>query len=68
VQEVPAERLIGVGVRDRVQHPVQPVDVLDTRSASEARWSLLVTSSSRTGGGEGSRRAILSTRLSRPKP
>jgi hypothetical protein len=27
-----------------------------------------VTSSSRTGGGEGSRRAIRSTKLSRPKP
>jgi hypothetical protein len=33
-----------------------------------ASWSSLVTSSSSTGGGEGSRLAMRSTRLSRPKP
>ncbi len=36
--------------------------------ASEERWSSLVTSSSRTGGGDGSRLAIRSTRLSLPNP
>src|SRR6266702_1049181 len=48
--------------------PSRPPVCSDTRSASDARWPASVTSSSRTGGGSGSRLAIRCTRLTRPNP
>src|SRR5215471_1864766 len=48
--------------------PSRPSTCSDTRCASESSWPVSVTSSSRTGGGSGSRRAIRSTRVSRPNP
>ncbi len=48
--------------------PSSPSTCSPTRSASVARCSSLATSSSMTGGGSGSRLAIRSTRLIRPKP
>ena len=55
--------------RDRVHHPVQPVDVRRRAVRPASRdGPESVTSSSSTGGGSGSRLAIRSTRLSRPYP